>query len=251
MFDVVIIGAGNVGCDVATEAHRLGAEDILLIDIQEPLSFGKERKEAEKAGAKFRYPCFTKEITAEGVMLTTGEVIPADTMIISIGDAPDLSFVPDNIETDRGFVKVNEYFQTTDPKIFAVGDVARPGLLTDAIGAGRKAAKAIDDIFKGDHPTLDKRKMIDRHRMTLEYFDPRILEFKDMDQCGSECASCGNCRDCSLCVTVCPQNAISRRGKNGSDYEYVVDPERCIGCGFCAAACPCGIWNLVENFTME
>jgi NADPH-dependent glutamate synthase beta subunit-like oxidoreductase/glutamate synthase domain-containing protein 3/Pyruvate/2-oxoacid:ferredoxin oxidoreductase delta subunit len=248
---VVIIGAGNVGCDVATEAHRLGAEDILLIDIQEPLSFGKERKEAEKAGAKFRYPCFTKEITAEGVMLTTGEVILADTMIISIGDAPDLSFVPDNIETDRGFVKVNEYFQTTEPQIFAIGDAVRPGLLTDAIGAGRKAAKAIDDIFKGDHPTLDKRKMIDRHRMTLEYFDPRILEFKDMDQCGSECASCGNCRDCSLCVTVCPQTAISRRGKNGSDYEYVVDPERCIGCGFCAAACPCGIWNLVENFTME
>jgi NADPH-dependent glutamate synthase beta subunit-like oxidoreductase len=47
---VVIIGAGNVGCDVATEAHRLGAEDITLIDIQEPLSFGKERKEAEAVG---------------------------------------------------------------------------------------------------------------------------------------------------------------------------------------------------------
>jgi NADPH-dependent glutamate synthase beta subunit-like oxidoreductase/glutamate synthase domain-containing protein 3/Pyruvate/2-oxoacid:ferredoxin oxidoreductase delta subunit len=248
---VVIIGAGNVGCDAATEAHRLGAEDILLIDIQEPLSFGKERKEAEKVGAKFRYPCSTKEITQDGVVLADGELIPADTVIISIGDAPDLEFLPQSIETERGFVKVNEYFQTSDPKVFAIGDVAKPGLLTDAIGAGRKAAKAIIDIFKGDHPTLNARKMIDRHRVTLAYFDPRITEFQDMDQCGTQCASCGTCRDCSLCVTVCPQSAISRRGKNGSGYEYVVDPDRCIGCGFCAGACPCGIWNLVENFTME
>jgi glutamate synthase domain-containing protein 3 len=33
---VVIIGAGNVGCDAATEAHRLGAEEITLIDVQQP-----------------------------------------------------------------------------------------------------------------------------------------------------------------------------------------------------------------------
>ena len=32
----VIIGAGNVGCDVATVAAGVGAEDITLIDIQEP-----------------------------------------------------------------------------------------------------------------------------------------------------------------------------------------------------------------------
>ena len=31
---VLIIGAGNVGCDVAGEAHRLGAKEVALIDIQ-------------------------------------------------------------------------------------------------------------------------------------------------------------------------------------------------------------------------
>jgi len=34
-------------------------------------------------------------------------------------------------------------------------------------------------------------------------------------------------------------------------YEYRVDESRCIGCGFCAGACPCGVWNLVENQPME
>jgi ferredoxin len=48
-------------------------------------------------------------------------------------------------------------------------------------------------------------------------------------------------------VAVCPYSAISRMEGADESYEYVVDPERCIGCGFCAGACPCGIWDLVEN----
>jgi NADPH-dependent glutamate synthase beta subunit-like oxidoreductase len=58
---VVVIGAGNVGCDAATEANRLGAEEILLIDIQEPLSFGKEREEAERAGASPAGPASARQ----------------------------------------------------------------------------------------------------------------------------------------------------------------------------------------------
>ena len=244
---VIIIGAGNVGCDVATEAHRLGAEDITLIDIQEPLSFGKEREEAEKAGAKFRYPCFTKEITEAGVVLQDGELLPADTVFISIGDAPDLSFIPEDIATERGFVVVNDHFQTTDARVFAIGDLVKPGLLTDAIGAGRKAAGAIVEILAGQRPVSDTRQMIDKKRVSLEYFDPRILDYEDIDHCGSQCSSCGACRDCGICAAVCPYSAISRMEGADESYEYVVDPERCIGCGFCAGACPCGIWDLVEN----
>jgi len=78
-----------------------------------------------------------------------------------------------------------------------------------------------------------------------------VKGFGDADECAGECASCGSCRDCSVCVTVCPQNAISRRDLGGGAYEYVVDPDRCIGCGFCAGACPCGIWQLVENVPLD
>ena len=245
---VVIIGAGNVGCDVAAEAHRLGAGEITLIDIQEPASFGKEREHAEAVGAAFKWPVFTREITETGVLLKSGELLPADTVVVSIGDAPDLDFLPETVETDRGFVRVDETFRTTDDKIFAIGDAVKQGLLTDAIGAGRQAARAITDLIEtGTCSTETACEMIDKRRVSLEYFDPRISAFDDLGHCGTQCSSCGACRDCGLCVEICPQSAIRREAEGLSGYEYVVDPDRCIGCGFCAGACPCGVWNLVEN----
>ncbi len=245
--NVVIIGAGNVGCDAAVEARRLGAVDITLIDVQEPASFGQERQHAEAAGAKFLWPCFTRQITEEGVVLESGEMLAADTVVISIGDVPDTDFLPDSVKVEKGFVRVNEYFQTTDPQIFAIGDIVRPGLLTDAIGAGRKAAAALREIAEGKRPAMDRAHMIDTARVSLEYFDPRQSVFSGVEQCGTSCASCGACRDCGICESICPRGAISRKQLEGKDYEYAVDPDLCIGCGFCAGACPCGIWAMREN----
>lgn len=244
---VVIIGAGNVGCDAATEAYRLGAEEVTLIDIQEPLSFGKEREEAVRAGAKFRWPCFSKAVTDEGLELTTGEVIPADTVIISIGDLPELDFLPESIETERGTIKVDEAYRTSDPQVYAVGDAVRLGLLTDAIGMGRKAAREMADVLEGKVTPRDLRKRFDYGRVKVEYFDPRLVQFEGVQHCASQCSSCGACRDCGICATICPQAAITRQSKGEPEFEMVVNPDRCIGCGFCVGACPCGIWNLVEN----
>jgi ferredoxin len=164
-----------------------------------------------------------------------------------VGDEPELSYLPDTIRVDKGFVEVDENYQTSDPRIFAIGDLVSPGLITDGIGAGRRVSRVIDEICKGRRPRGDVRAMIDRSRVKLEYFDPRVLSFEDMSQCAGECASCGACRDCGICVAVCPQSAISRVEDARGEVEMVVDPERCIGCGFCAGACPCGIWDLVEN----
>lgn len=244
---VVVIGAGNVGCDVATEAKRLGAKEITLIDIQEPASFGKEREEAEKAGAKFKWPVFTKKITKEGVITDSGELIPADMVVISIGDIPEVEFLQDEVEIDKGFIKVNEYYQTSNPKVFAVGDVVKLGLITDAIGAGRIAAKAIDALSKNETPQIDDRPEIDKNRLNPAFFNPRLVQYTDVKQCANECMSCGRCRDCGICMTICPQAAISRVQKQDGDFELVVDGNRCIGCGFCADVCPCGIWKLVPN----
>jgi NADPH-dependent glutamate synthase beta subunit-like oxidoreductase/glutamate synthase domain-containing protein 3/NAD-dependent dihydropyrimidine dehydrogenase PreA subunit len=248
---VVIIGAGNVGCDVATEASRLGAKDITLLDVQEPASFGKEREEAEHVGAKFRWPVYTQAITQEGVQLDSGDVIPADSVFISIGDAPDLDFLTEDIALDGGFVKVDDHYQSSNPKVFAIGDAVRPGLLTDAIGAGRRAAEAIDAVVSGKRPPANPRDIIDINRVSLEYYDPRIVSYEDLDHCGSQCASCGQCRDCGICVAMCPESAISRTDNDDGAFEYVVDPKRCIGCGFCAGACPCGIWNMIANAPLD
>jgi NADPH-dependent glutamate synthase beta subunit-like oxidoreductase/glutamate synthase domain-containing protein 3/ferredoxin len=248
---VVVIGAGNVGCDAAAEASRLGAKEITLIDIQEPASFGRERQAAEAAGAQFLWPRFTKAITEEGVELTNGEVLPADTVIVSIGDQPDLDFLPPDIATEKGFMVVDNHFQSSDPQVFAIGDVVRLGLLTEAIGAGRIAATTIDDLLRGRYETYDQLPPIDPERVKLEYYDPRVLVFENSTACASQCASCGACRDCGLCETICPRNAVSRHSLNDDAYEYVVDDDRCIGCGFCAGACPTGVWRLVENEPLE
>ncbi|PIV01438.1 MAG: pyridine nucleotide-disulfide oxidoreductase [Syntrophobacterales bacterium CG03_land_8_20_14_0_80_58_14] len=248
---VVVIGAGNVGCDAAAEAFRLGAEAVTLIDIQPPASSGVERKHAEAAGAKFLWPRFTKVITETAVELKEGEVLPADTVIMAVGDQPDLGFLPGEIKTERGFIVVDEQYRSSDPKVFAIGDAVRLGLLTEAIGAGRAAARAIDDMLRGRKETYDQLPAIDPERVKLEYYDPRLPAFTDPATCAAGCASCGACRDCGLCETLCPQNAISRKEQEGDAYEYVVDPDRCIGCGFCAGACPCGIWRLTENDPLE
>ncbi|MCG8470780.1 MAG: FAD-dependent oxidoreductase [Desulfobacterales bacterium] len=248
---VVIIGAGNSACDAATEAYRCGAKQVTLIDIAEPASFGEEREAAEKAGATFKWPCLTREITDKGVLLEDGEFLEADTVIISIGDVVDEAFLPSTVALgENGYVIVDENGQTTDPAIFAIGDITGLGLITEAIGAGRRAAETIDAISRGEKPKgRNPREVIDKGRMNLAYFDPRLSTFKDLEKCGTECSSCGSCRDCGVCVTVCPKEAIKRveTGDLMVPFEYRVNANRCIGCGFCADACPCGIWHLITN----
>ncbi|MCG8531472.1 MAG: FAD-dependent oxidoreductase, partial [Desulfovibrionales bacterium] len=241
---VVIIGAGNVGCDVATEAHRLGAREITPIDVQKPAAFGKEREDAEACGAQFKWPVFTDRITEEGVVLKDGSLLEADTVVLAIGDVPDLSFVKD-LALDNGFLAVDALGRTSDPKVFAVGDVVGPGLITHAVGAGKGVATAIDQILSGGAPQPEK-PVIDKERITLSYYDPRGSG-EGVESSGDQCASCGKCRDCGICVSVCPEGAISRQALGNKEFEYRVDPDKCIGCGFCKGACPCGIWDLVPN----
>ncbi|MCF8053754.1 MAG: FAD-dependent oxidoreductase [Deltaproteobacteria bacterium] len=242
---VVIIGAGNVGCDVASEAHRLGAKEITLIDIQEPSSFGIERKYAEAIGANFLWPRISKKISDRGVECTDGSFLPADTVIFAIGDTPELGFLPAEIKTNRGFIAVDENFRTSLNQVFAIGDAVRLGLLTEAIGAGRVAVQAIDSEVRG---TITKKlQPVNKERIRMEYYPPGDSGMGDMNGNACACFSCGMCRDCGVCVAICPQGAITREETPDDDFTYKVNENACIGCGFCASACPCGIWQLEEN----
>ena len=249
---VVIIGAGNVGCDVAAEAYRLGADQVVLVDIQKPLAFGKERDAAEALGATFKWPVMTREVTAEGVVDADGTVIPAQTVIISIGDIPSLPFLPDTVEVVKvagaSWIKTDATGQTSDDKIFAIGDVERPGLATNALGAGKRTAEYLLAKLKGEPWVPFTQQLIRYEDLTLAHYDPVTDRGATEDQQAARCLSCGSCRDCHLCETICPTNAIFRQekapGPDGVDYEYVSDDSKCIACGFCADTCPCGIWVL-------
>ncbi len=57
---VVIIGAGNVGMDVASQAYNCGAESVIAVDIQKPAAFGKEMETAVAKGTQILWPKFTE-----------------------------------------------------------------------------------------------------------------------------------------------------------------------------------------------
>ncbi|MFW2366621.1 MAG: FAD-dependent oxidoreductase [Desulforhopalus sp.] len=256
--EVVVIGAGNVGCDVACEAYRLGAEKVTLVDIQKPLAFGNEKEAAEALGATFKWPVTTKEVTDEGLVTTDNELITAQTVIISIGDVPALSFLPENVDTvtvgGAAWVRTDKAHVTSDSKVLAIGDVEKPGLATHALGAGKTAAEYIIAEAKGlDWRPFDKQ-VIPQKALTITHYIPIETGTTETDQ-ANRCLSCASCRDCHLCETICPTGAITRSelefgaergyqvGFDGS-YEYVSDDTKCIGCGFCADTCPCGIWAM-------
>lgn len=252
--EVVVIGAGNVGCDVACEAYRLGAEKVTLVDIQKPLAFGKEKEAAEALGARFRWPIFTKEVTDKGLVTTDGELIPAQTVFISIGDVPALSFLPETVETitvgGASWITTNKAHLTSDSTILAVGDVERPGLATNALGAGKEAAEYIIASCKGQEWKPFAKPVVLQQALTIAHYTPAPSGVSEMDQ-ANRCLSCASCRDCHLCETICPTGAISRRelpsgqtGENGATFEYLSDDSKCIACGFCADTCPCGIWAM-------
>jgi NADPH-dependent glutamate synthase beta subunit-like oxidoreductase/glutamate synthase domain-containing protein 3 len=242
---VVIIGAGNVGCDVACEAYRIGAEEVVLIDIQKPLAFGKEKEAAEALGATFKWPVQTKEVTEEGLVDAAGHVIPAQTVIVSIGDVPALKFLPDTVEVitvgGAGWVKCDANGRTSDQKISAVGDVERPGLATHALGAGKNTAEALIASFKGEEYTPFAKDLISQCDLTPAHYLPQAPA-PSAEQEAERCMSCGTCRDCHLCETICPTQAITREKLEDGSYRYVSDDDKCIACGFCADTCPCGIW---------
>ena len=212
--EVVVIGAGNVGCDVACEAYRLGAENVTLVDIQKPLAFGKEKEAAEALGAKFQWPVITKEVSDKGLVTNEGVLIPAQTVIISIGDIPALSFLPKTIETvsvgGAAWVTTDKAHLTSDAQVLAVGDVERPGLATHALGAGKTAAEYIIAECKGlDWKPFDKQ-VIPQKALTITHYIPTEIGNTETDQ-ANRCLSCASCRDCHLCETICPTGAISRR----------------------------------------
>ena len=248
--NVVVIGGGNSGMDVATSAYEQGAESVVVVDVMKPAAFPKEIRRLENFGGKIIYPFVTKKITDEGIYSDDGKFVEADQVIVSIGESPVLDF----LECEKGIKKFRDWLVADAekkilPKVFAAGDVIKPGRLTDAIGDARLTALMINQFLLGEKITpLPQKKIVPSVNLSKKFFEKcHHCDLPDPMHEHLRCVSCGTCRDCKICLNSCPEKAITRIQHDDGSWEYVSDESKCIGCGICAGVCPCGVWNLQDN----
>jgi NADPH-dependent 2,4-dienoyl-CoA reductase/sulfur reductase-like enzyme/rhodanese-related sulfurtransferase len=130
----VIIGAGFIGLEMAENLHGLGM-DVTVIEmgnqILAPLDFPIAaivqqhiRSKGVNLMLNSAVTAFEKNDSKLNVLLKSGDEITADIVILSIGVKPDTR-LPIKAGLKIGDAKgiwVNEYLQTSDPDIYAVGD---------------------------------------------------------------------------------------------------------------------------------
>ena len=131
---VVLIGGGLLGIETGSALSKLGMEVTIVEFFPRLLPRQLDTEGAkrlcsmlEKINFSFRLGAVTKEITgttdAEGVLLEDGELLPAQTVIISAGVRPNLELAEIlGLDFDKG-IKVDEYFRTSQPDIYGAGDV--------------------------------------------------------------------------------------------------------------------------------
>ena len=180
--NVVVVGGGNVAMDAARTALRLGAENVTIVyrrSRKEMPARIEEIHHAEEEGVQFKLltnpvrlledengwvkgmECLQMELgepddsgRRRPVPIEGSEfVIDTDTVIIAIGNTPN-PLIPQSapgLETSRwGTINANEETgATTLPGVFAGGDIVTgAATVILAMGAGRKAARAIDEYLQ-------------------------------------------------------------------------------------------------------
>jgi 3-phenylpropionate/trans-cinnamate dioxygenase ferredoxin reductase subunit len=133
---VVIIGAGWIGLETAAAARAAGVEVTLLVSGDVPLQrvLGPEvapmfAELHRSHGVDLRYRTTAAELTGRhgvvtGAMLSDGNKIDADMIIVGIGAVPRTELAAAaGLKIDNGIV-VDEQLRTSDPDIFAAGDIA-------------------------------------------------------------------------------------------------------------------------------
>lgn len=181
---VAVIGGGNVAMDSARTAVRVGFEEVYIIyrrtEKELPARL-EEIRHAKEEGVIFKFlhapvEIYNKDGYVSGMKfeimelgepdasgrrkpIGTGKFIDVDvdTVIVALGTGPNpiiqKSAEAEGLEilTDkRGYIVVDDSRATNLPMIFAGGDVAPVGESNaiNAMGAGKKAAKAINEILK-------------------------------------------------------------------------------------------------------
>jgi len=179
---VAVLGAGNVAMDAARTARRLGAEEVTIVYRRSEAEMPARHEEIEHAreeGVQFRLLTNPVELRGDAdnwvrelicLRCELGEAdasgrrsprniscsehgLAVDTVVIAIGQGPN-PLVPTTtpgLETNKwGNIVANDDGITSKPGVFAGGDIVTgAATVILAMGAGKKAAAAIDAYVRG------------------------------------------------------------------------------------------------------
>jgi NADPH-dependent 2,4-dienoyl-CoA reductase/sulfur reductase-like enzyme len=135
--NVVIIGSGFIGCELAATATKLGATVHVVSLDDQPMIMpmgaelgGAMRKRHEEKGVTFHLgrtvSQFNGETHIDSVTLDSGETLPADVVVEAIGSVPNTEWLKDNgLNLDNGvLVDSNMRAVGSTLPIYAVGDAS-------------------------------------------------------------------------------------------------------------------------------
>jgi len=165
---MVVLGAGAVGVEFASVFKRFGS-DVTIIELLPrlvPIEDEETSAELQKSFRRRKINVMTStrfesvkvnqddvEISYTGADGQPGK-INAETLLIAVGRRPvtdGLGLENTKIETDRGYLKVDEFMRTAEPNVYAIGDVIpTPWLAHVASKEGCLAAEHI--AGKNPHP---------------------------------------------------------------------------------------------------
>ncbi len=310
---VAIVGGGNAAIDAARTCVRLGSSSVSVVyrrsrsempaHFEEIIQMAEEGIHVHQLTIPARiHGSYCKVDSLECLMANLGEPdesgrrrpepiegseykMPVGAVISAIGQAPNLEEYPGlgDIElTKKGTVKVQSPFQRTNlPDVFAGGDaVTGPATVVQAIGAGKRAARAIHAFLRGlplpskavPRPremvaplvmTYQQKSFIQRQENPLIDLDRRMRTFDRVElgldeiaakQEAKRCMRCDICERCGKCVEVCRDKigvaAISFYHAGESSLilkDYVHGLPHCIGCGSCVNICPTGALQMEDS----
>ena len=134
--DVLVIGGGFIGLEVASSALSFGCR-VTVVE-QSAVAMGRavprlisqrvlseHRERGVRVLLNTAVECITGDGRVDGAKLSDGQQVPCDVVVVGIGALPrtDLA-VSAGLEANDGIV-VDEFLRTSDPCVYALGDVCR------------------------------------------------------------------------------------------------------------------------------